>query len=479
LYDGLHREIKMSSSRILIVDDSAVFRKSIKKIIESIDAEIVLANDGQEGLHLAQSVPFDLVISDIEMPILNGIDLCHKLKNDPTTQAIPVIIVSSFDSNSDVDRGFQAGASAYISKRELKLNLLETVENVLSKSKFKRKRLIMVVDDSTVIRQVVENGLARAGFKVISAENGRLALNLLETMRPDLIISDIEMPEMDGFEFCEAVHADPTISMGPFVVMSSRTDRSYMNRMVQMGAAAYICKPFNIDELVILIEKILSDQFLLLLKEKERLESEQHLIVGSIASLIAALEARDKYTKGHSEAVGRIVSGMVEMTGASRKEVETATIGGRLHDIGKIGIRDEILLKPGRLSAEEFSLIQQHPIIGANILRSIPSFSDLLPIVLSHHERMDGKGYPHGLKGDRIHLWSRMTAVADTYDALTSDRPYRRGMSYEKAMQIIEDVRGTQLCPDCVDLFFRWIEQDRAKAAESSRIPIYRQAVSA
>ncbi|MBW1726738.1 MAG: response regulator [Deltaproteobacteria bacterium] len=105
------------------------------------------------------------------------------------------------------------------------------------------------------------------------------------------------MPEMNGFEFCEAIHAKPAISIAPFVVMSSRTDRSYMSRMVQMGAGAYICKPFNIDELVILIEKILSDQFILLLKEKERLESERRLIVGSIASLIVALEARDKYTK--------------------------------------------------------------------------------------------------------------------------------------------------------------------------------------
>jgi response regulator RpfG family c-di-GMP phosphodiesterase len=477
LFGGLSKEMNMSSSRILIVDDSAVFRKSIKKLIEPVDAEIVLAKDGQEGLDLIQSTPFDLVISDIEMPILNGIDLCHKLKNDPKTQTTPVIIVSSFDSNADVEMGFQAGASAYISKRELKLKLLETVKNVLSKCKFKRKRLIMVVDDSTVIRQVVEDGLAKAGFQVISAENGRLALKLLETMRPDLIISDIEMPEMNGFEFCEAIHANPELSIAPFVVMSSRTDRSYMSRMVQMGAAAYICKPFNIDELVILIEKILSDQFILLLKEKERLESERHLIVGSIASLIVALEARDKYTKGHSEEVGRIVSGMVAMTGASSREIETATIGGRLHDIGKIGIRDEILLKPGSLSAEEFSLIKQHPIIGANILRPIPSFSDILPIVLSHHERMDGKGYPHGLKGDQIHLWSRMTAVADTYDALTSDRPYRRGMSHEKALQIIEDVRGTQLCPDCVDLFFGWSEQDMAKAADSSRILTYHQAV--
>ena len=453
----------MSSSRILIVDDSELFRKSIKKTIEPLGAEIVLANDGQEGLQLTQKTSFDLIISDIEMPNLNGADLCRKLKNDPVTQSIPVIIVSSFDSDGDVERGFQAGASAYIFKSELKLKLLETVKNVLSQSKFIQKRLVMIVDDSTVIRQVVERGLAKAGFQVTSVENGRLALKLLETTKPDLILSDIEMPEMDGFEFCEAVRADPAVSIAPFVVMSSRTDRSYMKRMVQMGAAAYICKPFNIDELVILIEKILSDQFVLLLKEKERLESEKSLIVGSIASLIVALEARDKYTKGHSEEVGRIVSGMVAMTGASQREVKTATIGGRLHDIGKIGVRDEILLKPGSLSAEEFSLIKQHPVIGTNILMPIPSFSDILPIVLSHHERMDGKGYPHGLKKDEIHLWSRITAVADTYDALTSDRPYRLGMSHEKAMQIIEDVRETQLCPDCVDLFFRWIEQDRTK----------------
>lgn len=469
----------MPASRILIVDDSAVFRKSIGKIIESLDAKIVVANDGQEGLHLVQNDSFDLVISDIEMPNLNGIDFCHQLKNNPKTQGIPVIIVSTFDSGNDIDKGFQAGASAYVSKRELNLKLLGTVENVLSESKFKRERLIMVVDDSRSIRQIVETGLAKAGFKVVSAENGRHALDLLDTIKPALIISDIEMPEMDGFEFCAAVHADPEISRAPFVVMSSKTDRSYMNRMVQNGAAAYICKPFNIDELVILIEKILSDQFLLLLKERERLESERTLMVGSIASLIAALEARDHYTKGHSEAVGRIVSGMVAMAGGSRSEVETATIGGRLHDIGKIGIRDEILLKPGRLTESEFAQIKQHPVIGTNILKSIPSFADILPIVLSHHERMDGKGYPQGLKGNQIHLWSRMTAVADTYHALSSDRPYRRGMSHEKSLQIIEDVRGTQLCPDCVNLFFTWIEQDRQAELSSAFIFDGRLAVSA
>jgi len=195
--------------------------------------------------------------------------------------------------------------------------------------------------------------------------------------------------------------------------------------------------------------------------ERERLDSERNLMIASITSLITALEARDNYTKGHSEAVGRIVSGMLRIAGGSAKEIETVTIGGRLHDIGKIGVRDDILLKPGRLTEEEFAHIKKHPVIGANIIKSIPSFSDVIPIVLSHHERLDGKGYPQGLKGDNIHLWARMAAVADTYHSLTSDRPYRKGMAQGKALQIIEDVSGTQLCPDCVDLFFKWIAQKK------------------
>ena len=449
----------MSERRILIVDDSAVFRMSMKKILASMNAEIILAQDGQEGLDLALQEKFDIVVSDIDMPKINGIELCRSLKNTATTQGTPVVMVSTFDSESDVDKGFQAGASAYLSKYEIQDRLLETVESVLSKSKFKSNRLVMVVDDSKVVLKIVEKGLAEAGFRVITAENGKKALNLLETIQPDLILTDIEMPDINGFEFCGTVHMNPELSTVPIVAMSSKTDRGYMKRMLQNGASAFLCKPFNIDELVILVEKMLSDQFHMLLIERERLDSERNLMIASITSLITALEARDNYTRGHSEAVGRIVSGMLSLSGGSPKEIETVTIGGRLHDIGKIGVRDEILLKPGQLTEEEFAHIKKHPVIGANIIKSIPSFSDVIPIVLSHHERLDGKGYPQGIKGDNIHLWARMTAVADTYHSLTSDRPYRKGMAQGKALQIIEDATGTQLCPDCVGLFFKWITQ--------------------
>ena len=453
----------MGDRHILIVDDSVTIRTGLKRNLETFNAEIMEAADGREGLDLALNNSFDLIITDFDMPRMNGVEFCQRLKSDPLTRGIPVIMLSSFDSDSDINRGFEAGASAYVSKHEARSRLNDVIEEILSKSNIQRQQLIMVVDDSHAIRHLVENGLAQAGFQVITADNGRKALDFLTKKRPDLIISDIDMPEMNGFAFCEAVHKDPDLASIPFVVMSSNNQRGYMKRMLENGAAAYMVKPFNLDQLVILVEKLLSDHFLLLLKERERLDTERRMMLASITSLVSALEARDSYTRGHSEAVARIVSGLVTLTGGSKEEIESVAIGGRLHDIGKIGVKDSILSKPGRLTSEEFAVIQQHPLTGANILKSIPSLMDIIPIVLSHHERLDGKGYPQGLKGDEIPQWSRMTAVADTYHALTSDRPYRNSMPDEKALQIIDDVKGTQLCPDCVELFFNWLRLNKNK----------------
>jgi HD-GYP domain-containing protein (c-di-GMP phosphodiesterase class II) len=261
------------------------------------------------------------------------------------------------------------------------------------------------------------------------------------------------MPEMNGIDLCRKLHDDPDLALIPFVIMSTNSDRATMRRIIQWGAASYLVKPFNLDQLVITIEKLLSDHFLILLKERERLDTEQRMMLASITSLIAALEARDLYTRGHSEVVARLVIEMARNMNASQEEMDSLGIAGRLHDLGKIGVPDHILLKPGRLSEEEFAIIKEHPVIGASILGSIPSIKPLLPVILHHHERYDGKGYPGGLKGIKIPLWARMTAVADTYHALVSDRPYRRGMDRDKAMGIIAEVRGTQLCPECVDVF--------------------------
>jgi len=445
----------MKQLRILIVDDSAVVRSVLSTQLLKSGSEVTQAEDGLQAYDIALCKEFDLIITDVEMPNMNGIELCKKLKSNSKTQQTPIVILSSLDSPEDIKKGYMAGASTYITKAQAKESLLETIETVLHKTTFQRGRLILVVDDSSTVRTLVERGLKEVGFKVVTAENGKAALRQLQHNKPDLILSDIDMPEMNGEEFCKAVHTNPVTATIPYIVMSSNNDRPIMRRMLQIGADAYLVKPFNLDQLVITVEKLMSDKLLLLHKEKERLETEQKLILASITSLCCALEARDAYTRGHSEAVSNIAVMIATEMGIESGEIESIRLGGKLHDLGKIGILDNVLLKPGKLTDEEFDIIKKHPVIGADILRPVPSLSNILPIVLHHHERMDGKGYPDGLKGEDIPLWARITAVGDTYHALTSDRPYRKGMQKDKAMQIIESVSGTQLCPDCVDVFLK------------------------
>ncbi len=321
---------------------------------------------------------------------------------------------------------------------------------------------ILVVDDSMSICLFLKKELEKAGHQVLIAENGRIALDVIRKDSPGLILSDVYMPEMSGIELCAVLHGDPLFASIPFVVMSTENDSGNIRQMMKYGAAAFIIKPFSIEQLFITLNNILSYEFTLLLKEKERLAGEQKLLLAGITSLIRALEAKDQYTRGHSERVSRILAGLVEHSGGTNLEVERARIAGRLHDIGKIGIRDDVLLKPGRLSLDEFEHIKEHPSIGASILQTIPSISDILPVVYSHHERMDGNGYPLGLMSISIPLWARMTAVADTYDALTSDRPYRKGMPHSQALAIIRQASGSQLCPDTVRLFVEWCKCEHA-----------------
>jgi putative two-component system response regulator len=449
----------MDAPRILIIEDSRSIRGILANKLKAFGAEVTTAEDGQKGLDKIQQQTFDLVLSDVEMPVMNGLELCKALKNQAKTQRIPVVLISSMERDEDIDRGFEAGASAYILKSSPDDLLLRTIEETLEKVRFKRDRTVMIVDDSQTVLKLVKNGLAQAGYRVLTATDGRKALELLTTHLPDIIISDLDMPEMNGFEFRENLRTDSTFASIPFIVMSANSDRASMRKMVERGAAGYIVKPFNMEQLIITTEKILSDQFLLLLKDRERLEAERNAMLSSITSLAQALEARDPYTRGHSENVSEIVVGMGNLLDLSSAELETLKIGAKLHDIGKIGIPDSLLLKNGPLSPMEVKIFQQHPSIGTDILSPIASLADMVPVVLHHHERFDGNGYPSGLKGEGIPLWSRMTAVADTYDALTTDRPYRKGFALEKALDIITEVRGTQLCPKCYDVFMQWISE--------------------
>jgi response regulator RpfG family c-di-GMP phosphodiesterase len=444
---------------VLIADDSSILREVFTKEIAQMGISVTTAVDGQEALEIATSTSFDMIITDIDMPNMNGFDLCINLKKNPSTKSIPVIMLSSLDSEVNIEHGFKVGAAAYVSKARAGEDLRECVKDILQKALFLREQTVLVVDDSPFIINIVKDGLIQAGFQVITAENGKIALEKLKTYKPDLIISDMSMPEMDGITLCSTLQTDPSFSGIPFVVMSTSNDRAVMRRMIQRGACSFLVKPFNIEQVVITAEKILSDQYQLLLKEKEKADAERNIMLASITSLIEALEARDQYTRGHSETVAEIAVGMAKEMSFSSLDIENINIAGKLHDLGKIGVPDRILLKPGSLSKEEYLLIKKHPIIGATILEPITTLEPIIPAVLGHHERIDGNGYPKGLKNSNIPLWARIIAVADTYHALISDRPYRESLSQKNVLQIIEDVRSTQLCPECADVFLKWIQK--------------------
>jgi response regulator RpfG family c-di-GMP phosphodiesterase len=452
----------MHRPNILVVDDSASARFMVRQLLAPMEADIEEAENGEKGLRRMMTGSFDLVITDVDMPVMGGLEFCRRFKTVAACRGIPAIMVSSFDSDMDIRRGYEEGVEAYVPKSKIRSSLLQTARSVLSKAMFRQNRVILVVDPEASVRRLLENGLESAGFKVTTAESGWDALAVMADYPPDLILSEIDMPEMDGSQLCRAVKSDDRFSATPFVVMSESKDRGRMKGIIDTGAASYIIKPFNLDQLILLVEKLLSDHVALLLKDRERLELERSLLLGGITSLISALEARDVYTRGHSEAVAAILSRMVAISGADQDAVEMAHMAGRLHDIGKIGVPDSILLKPGRLTETEFEKIKSHPTTGKNILDSIPSLASIIPIVHFHHERWDGAGYPMGLGGEEIPLWARFTSVADTYHALTSDRPYRNGMPSDKALGIIRNERGRQLCPESVDLFFTWYEERHA-----------------
>ncbi|BBD09418.1 response regulator [Desulfovibrio ferrophilus] len=450
----------MSKPRILIVDDSVTIRKALLKQLKNLDAEVTQAVDGVKGLEAANAGEFDLIISDVDMPNMNGFDMCQKIKSDPKTGTMPVLILSSRDRDEDIERGFRVGADGYLTKSGGPGQFLNNVRDFLDKMDIIRDRRMLVVDDSPLIRKKVCGSLKKVGYKVMEAENGRQALDILNSdTKIDLIISDIDMPVMDGLQFAKELQSQPHLKMLPLLIMSSQDDRAMIRRMYQLGASAYMVKPFSMEQLQHSVEKLLSDHFQNLLLEKERLRHEHSMMLSSITSLIQALEARDVYTRGHSEAVAEIAVGMGSVMGFAPDELESLEIAARLHDLGKIGIPDSVLLKPGKLTVKEYEVIKTHPTIGAEILKPIPSMEQLIPAVLSHHERMDGKGYPYGIKGDKIPLWARIIAVGDIYHALTSNRPYRDPMPEERVLQIIDDARVGHLCPNCVDVFLKFIEQ--------------------
>jgi response regulator RpfG family c-di-GMP phosphodiesterase len=322
-------------------------------------------------------------------------------------------------------------------------------------------RRILVVDDEEFIRALVRERLEIAGYYVGEACNGKDALSKLAAGIFQVLLTDIRMPEMDGITFLrEATRIYPDVAG---IVMSAHAELDTAVSALKIGACDYITKPFNFDVLLITIENAIRKKTIekelqdyrqnLEIKVKEQTDLINQMYIRSIDALIKALEAKDFYTRGHSQRVTMYSVAIGKAMGLPGEQVDLLRQAAVLHDLGKIGVREAVLNKPGRLTEEEFKEITLHPEVAVKILEPIPYFKPLLPAILHHHERFDGKGYPGRLAGDSIPLDSRIMAIADTFDAMTSTRAYRSALSLEAANTEILRCSGTQFDPDIVPVF--------------------------
>jgi putative two-component system response regulator len=327
----------------------------------------------------------------------------------------------------------------------------------------------LVADDEPRLRQVLARLMRAEGFECHEAASGVEALEVLARVPVTLVLSDLRMPQMDGIELLREVRARyPDVAV---VMITAVADVDMAVRALTMGATDYLTKPFHLDEVRARVVQALEKRRLRLENRgyQERLEERvavqarriEELFLAGIQSLVEALEVKDPYTRGHSDRVSRYSVEIARALGLDADLVRQVELGGHVHDIGKIGVREAVLNKPGPLTDEEYRHIMQHPTVGWQILAPLMSDAPVaLRIVRSHHERYDGRGIPDRLAGEDIPFEARIAAVADAFDAMTSSRPYRPGhrMSVEAAVTELRRHRGTQFDPRVLDAFLMLVD---------------------
>jgi putative two-component system response regulator len=318
-----------------------------------------------------------------------------------------------------------------------------------------RGRHILVVDDNPTIVSLLRHGLAAEGCQVSVAEDGLEAITLVHQKPPDLILLDLELPHLTGDEICRRLKQNAATQFIPVIMITAMT--AMQNRLAawEYGADEFLAKPFHLVEVVARCRSLL--RIRRLIEERDSAES-------VVFALARAVEAKSPYTHGHSERVIHHSLALAAALGIDAGQCELLRKGALLHDIGKISIPDAILDKPGKLTPQEYEIVKAHPLNGAHIVEPLHSVRDAVPLIRSHHERVDGNGYPDGLRGEQIPLLVRVLSVADIYDSLSSQRPYRSPIPHSLCLEILrENAFGGGLDPELVAIYCEIVAAEPSK----------------
>jgi putative two-component system response regulator len=289
---------------------------------------------------------------------------------------------------------------------------------------------VLVADDQASNRELLQELLSAQGFKVLTAPDGAFALEQLAATHVDLVLLDVMMPRLTGFAVCQKIKSNPETYLIPVVLVTALTDKQDRLEGIRAGADDFLTRPVDPTELLARVRSLLSLKFRT--DELERAES-------VLFSLARSIESKDPYTHGHCERLAEDSVRLGQQLGLPEEKITALRRAGVVHDIGKVAVPDAILLKPGRLTEDEWKIIRQHPVVGERICEPLKSFRLVLPVIRHHHEKYDGSGYPDGLRGDAIPVAARILQIVDVFDALTTERPYKKAFSAFDALQTMRE----------------------------------------
>ncbi|MCR5742949.1 MAG: response regulator [Lachnospiraceae bacterium] len=474
--------------RILAVDDNIMNLELFKKMLKETGVRVDFALNGRDAIRMMKKKDYDIIFMDHMMPVMNGIEALHEMKKLDLCPDAKVVVFTANALGSDRDMYYSEGFDDYLSKPVKRERLIEVIKKHIPEKKREAinavasagrtggkstynsdKPYIVIIDDDPMTLKIAAKMLSEK-FVTSTCASAEEAFAVMADKRPDLILLDLHMPNVSGFEMMEKLKADEDLSDVPVVFLTGDDDEKAEVQGFKAGAADFIKKPFVADIAISRIGRIvelqklrddLSDEVDRLTQGAEdRRQRMESFSVEMMLTLAATIDAKDHYTKGHSNRVAEYSREIARRMGMNEQEQNEIYYMGLLHDIGKIGIPDEIINKATILTDEEYKTIKNHTIIGADILKNVTEMPFIAEGARWHHERYDGKGYPDGLAGTQIPQRARIIAVADAYDAMTSHRSYRDKLSQEEVRKEFVTKSGLQFDPEIAAVMVQMIDED-------------------
>lgn len=467
-------ETSLQGLRVLCIEDNAQDAEKFIKLLNNSGSICDCVSGSAKALEKITQEEYDIIFVDYMMAEEDGITVLCKIHNTHRCDDVPIVIVTAGSAGVAKQNYLNAGFTGYLGKPITKDKLQNVIEQCINcdtnnEMLHGQKSRILVVDDDAINLYVAQKILS-SRYEVDTVSSGEDALKHLENTKVDLILLDIRMPKMDGFEFMTLTKEHPIFKDIPIICLTSDDEQQSEVKCFELGAADFIAKPFVAEIMIRRITRILELGHLQRELQNEvekktvslnnRSRQLKRLTAQVMETLARTIDAKDKYTNGHSLRVAKYSRMLAAKMNLPMDEQEDIYYFGLLHDIGKIGIPDEIINKPSKLTDEEYAVVKTHPIIGSEILEKMSELPGIVIGARWHHERYDGKGYPDGLAGEEIPLVARIIGVADAYDAMSSTRSYRGVLPQEVIRNEMQKCAGSQFDPEIAEIMIKIIDED-------------------